>query len=101
MPQPAKAGFNAADQNGNILVGLADQIAVNHSSIIGPLAHFAAGGEGVSFAAVLGDRIVIDHGVHIAAGNQEAQTGTAEYVDGLGIFPVRLGDNAYGIAVAF
>jgi hypothetical protein len=49
---------------------------------------------------VLGDGIVVDHGVHVAAGYQETQAGTAVDVDGLGILPVRLGDDAHRVAVA-
>ena len=37
----------------------------------------------------------------VAAGDQEAQPGTAKYIDGLGIFPIRLGDNAYAVTGVF
>ena len=39
--------------------------------------------------------------VHIAAGDQEAQAGTSVDVNGFGIAPVRLGNDAHAVAVAF
>lgn len=101
MPQPAQTRLNAADENGNVLVGLADKVAVDRGGVVRALAHNAAGGEGVGFPVVLGDGIVVDHGVHIAAGDQKAQPGTAENVDRFGIFPIRLRDDAHIVAVAF
>ena len=101
MRKAAQGCFDAADEDGNILVGLADQIAIDHRGIIGPLAHFAAGGEGIGLAAVLGDGIMVDHGIHIAAADQKAQTGSAVDIDRLGIFPVGLGNDAHAVAVAF
>ena len=101
MPQPAQTRLDAADEDGNVLVGLADEVAVDRGGVVRALAHDAAGGEGVGFPVVLGDGIVVDHGVHIAAGDQKAQPGTAENVDGFGIFPIRLRDDAHIVAVAF
>ena len=72
VAQAAKAGFDAADENGHILVGLADQIAVDDGGVVGALAHNTAGGEGIGFPLVLGNGVVVHHGVHIAAGHQEA-----------------------------
>ena len=82
-----------------VFIGLADEVTVDHGGVIRPLAHDPAGGEGIGFPPVLGDGIVIHHGIHVAPGHQKAQPGTAVYVDGLGIFPVRLGNDAYGVAV--
>ena len=101
MPQPAQTRLNAADEDGNVLVGLTDKVAVDRGGVVRALAHDAAGGEGVGFPVVLGDGIVVDHGVHIATGDQKPQPGTAENVDGFGIFPIRLRDDAHIVAVAF
>ena len=74
---------------------MTDQIAVDHRGVVGPLAHLAAGGVGVGLPAVVGDGVVVDHGVHVAAGDQKAQTGLAVDVDGSGLAPVGLGDDAH------
>ena len=50
---------------------------------------------------MLGNGIVIHHGVHVAAGHQKPQPGTSEYVDGSGIFPVRLRNDANAVAIVF
>ena len=101
MPQPAQTRLNTADEDGNVLVGLTDKVAVDRSGVVRAFAHDAAGGEGIGFPVVLGDGIVVDHRVHIAAGDQKPQPGTAENVDGFGIFPIRLRDDANIVAVAF
>ena len=101
VPQSAQTGLNTANQNGYIFVGLPDQVAVNGGGVIGPPAHDAAGGEGVCFPAVPGDGIVVDHGVHVAAADQKAQTRAAEDVNGFWIPPVRLGDNDNAVAAVF
>ena len=98
VTQSAQAGLDAANENGHILVGLPNQIAVYYGGVIRSLAHNAAGGEGIGFAAVLGDGIVIDHGVHITAADQKAQTGSAVNIDAFWVAPVGLGDNAHSIA---
>ena len=97
MGQPPQAGFNAADDNGHILVNLADEVAVNHRGIVRPLAHDPAGGVGIGLAAALGNGVVVHHGVDVAAGDQKSQPGTAVNINGLGILPVGLGDDPHGI----
>ena len=77
MRQPSQTRLNAADEDGHVLVGLADKVAVDRGGVVRALAHDAAGGEGVGFPVVLGDGIVVDHGVHIAAGDQKAEPGLA------------------------
>ena len=99
--QAAQAGLNAANENGHILVGLPDEIAVDDGGVVRALAHDAAGSEGVRLPAVPGDGIVVDHGVHVAAADQKAQPGATEDVDGLGVAPVRLRDDDHAVAVAF
>ena len=101
MTQPAQAGLDTADENGHIFINLTDQVAIDHSGIIRALAHLGAGGEGVGLALVLGDGIMVDHGIHIASGYQETQPGTAVDIDGLRIFPIGLGNDAHAVALAF
>ena len=97
----AQAGFDTADDDGDFLIGLTDQIAVHNSGVVGSLAHHTAGSVGIGFAPVLGDGIVVHHGVHIAAGDQETQSGAAIDIDGGRLFPVRLGDDAHLVARLF
>ena len=91
----AKACFDAAHNDGLVGVRAADEVAVNDGGVVRPLAHDAAGGKGVGLAALFGDGIVVHHGVHIAAHHQKAQTGLAQDLDGIGVFPIRLGDDAH------
>ncbi len=95
MSQSAKAGLDAANNNGHGLIGTANQIAVDHRGIVRPFSHDAAGGKGISIATPFGDGIVIDHGIHVPAGDDKGQTGLAKETDAGIILPVRLGDNAY------
>ena len=94
MRKPAQACLDAADDDGLAAIGPADEIAVDRHGIVGPLAHDAAGGIGVGLPVGLGDGIVVDHRVHIPAHDQKAQAGFAESVDGGGVLPVRLGEDA-------
>lgn len=50
-------------------------------------------------AAVLGHRIVVDHGVHVAGTDQKAQARLTEYADAGGVGPVGLTDDAHFVAV--
>ena len=72
MGKPPQTGFNTANENGNILVGLPDQIAVNDGSIVRTLAHNAAGSKGIGLSLALGNGVMVDHRIHIAAADQEA-----------------------------
>ena len=100
MRQPPQTGLDAANQNGHILVGLADEVAVDNGGIVRALAHHPAGGKGIGFPPVLGDGIMVYHAVHVAAADQKAQPGAAKHIDGFWIFPVRLGDDAHAVAMA-
>ena len=50
-------------------------------------------------AAVLGYRIVVDHGVHVAGADEKAQPRLAEHGDAGGVGPVGLADNAHLVTV--
>ena len=95
--QPPETGLHAADEDGHVLVGLADQVAVDHRGVVGPLARDPAGGVGVHFPVVLEDGVVVHHGVHVPAHDQKAQPGPTQDVDGRRVFPVGLGDDAHAI----
>lgn len=86
MRKPSQACLDAADDDGLAAVGAADEVAVDRHGVIGPLAHHAAGGIGVLLSVGLGDGVVVDHRVHIAAHDKKAQARFAEGVDRSGIF---------------
>ena len=96
--KPAQTGLHTAYDDGYIPVGLADQIAVHDGCPIRAFAHDTAGGKGIALSPVVGYRIVIHHGIHIAAGHKEAQPGLAQGGNGFGVFPVGLGQDAHLIS---
>ena len=99
MREPPKACLNAADDDGGFFVALADQIAVDRHSVVRALSHEAAGRVCVNLPVMAGDGIVVHHRVHVAAADQKAEPGLAQDGDGIGIFPVRLRDDADLVAV--
>ena len=101
VAQTAQTGFNSADENGYVFIGLPDQVTVHDGGIIRALSHDAAGGKGIGFPPMAGDGIVVHHGVHVAAADQKAQPGPAKGRYGLGILPIGLRDDAHAVAPAF
>ena len=70
--QATQARLDAADNDGGVLERLTDEIAVDRDGTVGAVPLLAAGGIGVGVAAVLGHRIVVDHGVHVAGADEKA-----------------------------
>ena len=99
MGQTTQARLDAADDNGGVLERLADEVAVDRDGAVGAVTLLATRGIGVGVAAVLGHRIVVDHGVHVAGADEKAQAWLAKHRDAGGIGPVGLTDNAHFVAV--
>ena len=97
--QTTQARLDAADDNGGVLERLADEVAVDRDGAVGAVTLLATRGIGVGVAAVLGHRIVVDHGVHVAGADEKAQAWLAEHRDAGGVGPVGLTDNAHFVAV--
>ncbi len=97
--QAAQTCLDAADDDGGVLERLADEVTVDRDGSVGTVTLLAAGGIGVGVAAVLGHRIVVDHGVHIAGADQKAQARLAEHGDAGGVGPIGLADDAHLVAV--
>ena len=97
--QAAQARLDASDDEGRVLVGAADQVAVDRDRVVGARARDAAGGVGVRVPAVLSDRVMVDHGVHVAGGHKKAQTRLAQDLDACGVAPVGLADDAHAVTV--
>ena len=99
MSQAAQACLDAADDDGSVLERLTDEVAVDRDGTIGAVPLLATGGIGVGMATVLGHRIVVDHGVHVAGADQKAQARLTEHRDAGGVGPVGLADDAHFVAV--
>ena len=99
MGQATQACLDAADDDGGVLECLADEVAVDRDGTVGAVPLLATGGIGVGVAAVLGHRIVVDHGVHVAGADEKAQARLAEHSDAGGVGPVGLADDAHLVAV--
>ena len=97
--QAAQARLDAADDDGGVLERLADEIAVDRDGTVGAVPLLATGGISVGVAAVLGHRIVVDHGVHVTGADEKAQAWLAEHGDAGGIGPVGLADDAHLVAM--
>lgn len=97
--QAAQACLDAADDDGGVLKRLADEVAVDRDGSVGTAPLLATGGIGVGVAAVLGHRIVVDHGVHVTGTDEKAQARLAEHGDAGGVGPVGLADDANFVAV--
>ena len=98
MRHPAQAGFNAADDDGDIPIGTANQIAVYRCGTVGTTACCTARCIGIKAAALFGNRIMVHHGIHIAGGNQKAQLWAAKYTDAGVVAPIRLWEHRHAIA---
>ena len=97
--QAAQACLDAADDDGSVLERLADEVAIDRDGSVGTAPLLAAGGVGVGVAAVLGHRIVVDHGVHVAGADEKAQARLAEHRDAGGVGPVGLADDTHLVAM--
>ena len=80
MGQAAQTRLDAADDDGGILERLADEVAVDRDGTIGTAPLLATRGIGIGVTAVLGHRIVVDHGVHVAGADEKARRGSPSTV---------------------
>ena len=97
--EAAQARLNAAQDDGRVLEGAADEVAVHDGRMVGARAHAAAGRVGVGATAVLAHAVVVDHGVHVARRDEEGKPRLAERRDACGVAPVGLGDEAHPVPV--
>ena len=98
MREAAERSLHAADGDGNIAVGLANQAAIDIDRAIRPLGRLAAGGIYVGGTAALGSGIMVHHAVNHAGGDEKTIIGTAEALEIIRIFPIRLGEHRDVIA---
>ena len=98
MREAAERSLHAADGDGNIAVGLANQAAIDIDRAIRPLGRLAAGGIHIGGTAALGGGIMVHHAVNHAGGDEKTIVGTAEALEIIRIFPIRLGEHRDVIA---
>src|SRR5882724_744348 len=96
-----QGGFDAADDDWNILECLARALRVDDHGTIRPLSTLTAGCVCViaSNPAIRG--VAIDHGIHVAGCDAEEQVRSSEGRERLGAVPVRLSDDANSKALCF
>ena len=94
MRDAAQRAFNAAQNNGHVVVGLFAALAVDQCGAVGTFAADVAGGVGVVAANFAISRVTVDHGIHVARGHAEEQIGFAQGFEGFGALPIGLGNDA-------
>ena len=97
---PPQARLNAADDHRHILITSADQVPVHRRSAVRPSSGLTAGGVGVRWPPFSRHKVMIHHGIHIAAGNEKGQSGTAKNRNAVVILPVRLGKDAHAVPMS-
>jgi len=79
---PAQAGFDTADDEGHLAVGLPQALAVDDHSPVGSPVPKVVRCIGVVIAPFSVRRITVDHGIHIAGGHTEEKSRLAEHLEG-------------------
>ena len=97
--EAAQTRLDAADDDRGMLIAFPDQIAVDRHRAVRTLPHDTARCIGVGLPVMLRDGVVIHHGIHVAAGNEETEPRLPELHDGRRIVPVRLRQHRDFIAV--
>ena len=94
-------GLEAAQNDGQIRVSLLCKSGVDGGAAVGPCAALAAGGVLVLGAGDLGDRVMADHAVYVAAADEETVLRLAEPLEVLAVAVAGLGQHAHLIALGF
>ena len=94
MGKAAQTRLDTSDDDGNVLEHAPDQVRVHHNRVVGAQPALTPRREGIRVAALLGDRIVIHHGIHVSRAHEEPQTRAPERSDAFRIAPIGLGDHA-------
>ena len=94
MRKTAQRRLDAAEDDRNIAVCLADTIGIDDGGAIGAQPRFAAGGIVVVGALFLRGGVMRDHGVDIARADEEAEARTPECAERLRRAEVRLRQKA-------
>ena len=101
MRKSPKTCLDPSENDRRLLVCLPDQISIDHRRIIRTLSHHTARCIRVGRPAFFRDRIVIDHGIHIAGGNKKRKPWLSKHRDAFFVLPIRLGDDPNPIPSGF
>ena len=101
MRDAAQRAFDAAQNDGHVVLRFAAALAVDNGGAVGALAADVAGGVGVVAADFAVRRVAVDHGVHVARRHAPEQIGFAQRLERLGALPVGLGDDADAKTLVF
>ena len=99
MGKASKRCLDAAQYDRRVLVCAPDEVAIDHVGMVWALAHDSTRSVEVFGPVVLGDSVVQDHRVHVAAADEKAELRLAEDCDRGGVVPVGLGDDADTVAM--
>ncbi len=101
MCNAAQRGFDAPDDDRDILERLAHALRINDDGPVGTLATLTARRVGVIAADATLRGIAIDHRIHVSGGDAEKQVWPAESGERLRAVPVRLRDHPDPEAMSF
>ena len=91
--------FQSAKDDRHVSVRLPDAVAVDNDCTVGTVSHFSAGGIVVVIASALGCCIMRNHGVDVACRNEESESGSAEPLEIIRRFVVRLAQHRHAEAL--
>ncbi len=100
MSQPAKGCLYAPDDDGSIRIGASDPLAIGDHRPVRPCAHLPARGVGILCPALLSNRIVIDHGIHVPGRYEEPEPRAPELSERIRISHVGLSQDGDLIALS-
>ena len=95
----AQRGLQAADDQRNIPIDLPHLVGIHDGGPVGAKPGLIARGIGVVVPPLLGHGVVSHHGVQVAGGQHDAQSGPPKSCKGLRPAPVRLGQDGHPVAL--
>ena len=72
--ESAKTRLDPANDDRGMLVGAADQVAVDDRSIVRAFSHHTARCVSIFLSSFPGNRIMVDHGIHVSGRHQKSKT---------------------------
>ena len=99
MRKTPQARLDAAQHDGRLLEGAADEVGVHHGCVVRSQPRLAARRVRIGAAALPRHRVVVHHRVHVAGRDEKRQARFAELRNRRRIVPVGLRDHAHAVAV--